>query len=164
MEIDARDVIKVKSEYYKGTVVVPCRLILYTDNIDDYQIDHYKRDAIDTVMIPQEVYTTPKMNLYYGIKAISRFPIIFIKRPAIRFPSSLSSDTTWRVDWANYINDRHKYMGQKIKAGYRKTRVMSTSLMPSWATAKKIQSNVWELLSYREYSFKEVIRKYNKCK
>lgn len=163
VEIDARDVIKVKSEYYKGTVVVPCRLILYTDNIDDYQIDYYKRDAIDTVMILQEVYTTPKMNLYYGISDF-KVPYYFYKTPGDSLPVQLVIRYYLEGGLANYINDRHKYMGQKSKLGIVEDKGYVNQLYAIMGNCKKIQSNVWELLSYREYSFKEVIRKYNKCK
>ena len=48
-------------------------------------------------------------------------------------------------------------MWAKIKAGYRGDKGYVNQLYAIMGNCKKIQSNVWELLSYREYSFKEVI-------
>ncbi|MBK8497184.1 MAG: hypothetical protein IPL50_20935 [Chitinophagaceae bacterium] len=39
---------------------------LYSDNIDDLELDWMQRGETDTVMILDEIYTTPKINLYFG--------------------------------------------------------------------------------------------------
>ena len=62
VEINAADVSKIKSDRYKGNTVVACKLQVYVDNLADLEIDYIKKGSVDTVLILDEIYTTPKIN------------------------------------------------------------------------------------------------------
>lgn len=162
-EVNASEVKKIKSEFYKGNTVVPCRLLLYTDDLDAYEIDFARREFIDTVMILDEIMTTPKINLYYGVSSF-RTPFYFYKTPADSLPVQLVIRYFLQGGLANYTNDRPKYMGDKSKLNIVEDKGYVNQLYAIMGDCKRISPGTWELLSYREYSFKEVIRKYNKCK
>ena len=62
----AEDIAKIKSGSFKGSTVVRCSLQTYTDNLADLEIDYIQKGITDTVMVLDEIYSTPKINLYYG--------------------------------------------------------------------------------------------------
>ncbi|HAO46920.1 MAG TPA: hypothetical protein PLZ45_16705 [Ferruginibacter sp.] len=162
-ELNASEVRKIRSEYFKGSVVVPCRLLLYSDDIDSYEIDFARREFVDTVMILEELMNTPKINLYYGVSSF-RTPFYFYKTPADSLPVQLVIRYFLQGGLANYANDRPRYMGERSKLNIVEDKGYVNQLYAIMGGCKKISEATWELLSYREYSFKEVIRKYNKCK
>lgn len=162
-EIDAIEVKKIKSDNYKGNTVVRCRLQLYADNIDDYELDFIKRGYVDTVMILDEILTTPKINLYFGMNNY-KTQFYFYKTPSDTFPVQLVVRYYLQGGLANYSNDRPRYMGERSKVSIVEDKGYVNQLYALMGDCKKIPAAMWELLSYRDYSFKQLIKKYNKCK
>ena len=161
-EINADEVNKVKSSRYKGSVVLRCNLVLYVDNLSDLEIDYYKKEAVDTVMILDEIYTTPKINLYYGVNDF-KTPFYFYKTPSDPIPVQLVIRYYLQGGLANYNDDRARYRGQKSKVSIVEDKGYVNQLYAIMGECKKIPDAMWELLSYRDYSFKQIIKKYNKC-
>ena len=64
---------------------------------------------------------------------------------------------------ANYDNDRSRYRGDKSKLMIEEDKGYVNQLRAIMGDCKKIPETMWELLSYRDYSLKNVIKKYNKC-
>lgn len=162
IEIDALGVSKVKSSNYKGSVVVRCNLQLYADNLSDLELDYIKKGVIDTVMILNEIYTTPKINLYYAVNNF-KLPFYFYKTPSDPKPVQLVIRYYLQGGLANYNNDRARYRGDKSRVNIAEDKGYVNQLHAIMGDCKKIPEAMWELLSYRDYSFKQIIKKYNKC-
>lgn len=161
-EIDAQEVNKVNSSNYKGSVVLKGTLLLYADNLADLELDYIKKGSIDTVMILDEIYTTPKMNLYYAVNNF-KIPFYFYKTPSDPKPVQLVIRYYLQGGLANYNDDRAKYRGEKSKVGIAEDKGYVNQLHAIMGDCKKIPDAMWELLSYRDYSFKQIIKRYNKC-
>ena len=162
LEINADDVTKVKSRNYKGSVVLRCNLLLYADNLSDLELDYIKKGVTDTVMILDEIYSTPKMNLYYAVNDF-KIPFYFYKTPSDPKPLQLVIRYYLQGGLANYNDDRARYRGDKSKVGIAEDKGYVNQLHAIMGDCKKIPDTMWELLSYRDYSFKQIIKKYNKC-
>lgn len=160
--IDASDVKKIKSNNYKGSTVVQCRLQLYSDNIDDFELDFIRKGFIDTVMILDEIFNTPKISLYFGVSDF-RTPFYFYKTPADDFPVQLVVRYYLQGGLGNYANDRPRYMGEKSKLNIVEDKGYVNQLHAIMGDCKKIPETMWELLTYRDYSLKQLIKNYNKC-
>lgn len=52
-----------------GNIVLPCILNTYIDKLEDLDKYNFLTSKIDTVLLLSEVYTTPKMNLYWCMDA-----------------------------------------------------------------------------------------------
>ncbi len=163
VEVSADEVKKIKSNNYRGSAVVHCKLQLYSDNIDDLELDWIKKGVIDTVMILDEIYTTPKINLYYG-KSDFRTQFYFYKTAADPFPVQLVIRYYLQGGLANYTDDRARYRGDKSKVNIVEDKGYVNQLYAIMNDCKKIPETMWELLTYRDYSLKQLIKKYNKCK
>jgi hypothetical protein len=161
-EIEADQVAKVKSSKYKGSAVVRCNLVLYEDNLADMELDYMKRETVDTVMILDEIYSTPKINLYYGVNDF-KTPFYFYKTPSDAIPVQLVIRYYLQGGLANYNDDRARYRGNKSKVSIVEDKGYVNQLHAIMGDCKKIPEAMWELLSYRDYSFKQIIKKYNKC-
>ena len=160
--INAEDVMKIKSDNYKGSAVVSCQLQTYVDNLTDLQIDYIEKGMTDTVLILEEIYTTPKINLYYVLNNF-RTPFYFYKTPKDPKPVQLVIRYFLQGGLANYNNDRARYRGDKSKVTLIEDKGYVNQLRAIMGDCKKIPDTMWELLSYRDYSLKQVIKKYNKC-
>jgi hypothetical protein len=163
VEINATDVSKIKSDRYKGNTVVDCKLLVYADNLADLEIDYIKKGSVDTVLILDEIYTTPKINLYY-VQNKFKLPFYFYKTPTDAKPIQLVVRYYLAGGLANYDNDRARYRGDKSRVTIVEDKGYVNQLHAIMADCKKIPETMWELLSYRDYSLKQVIKKYNKCK
>lgn len=161
-EIEARDVSKVKSSRYRGSVVLPCTLLLYVDNLADLELDYIQKGSVDTVMILNEIYTTPKMNLYYAVNNY-KTPFYFYKTPSDTKPVQLVIRYYLQGGLGNYNDDRARYRGDKSKVSIAEDKGYVNQLHAIMGDCKKIPDAMWELLSYRDYSFRQLIKKYNKC-
>lgn len=161
--IKAEEVTKIKSEHYKGSAVVRCNLQTYTDNLADLEIDFIQKGTTDTVLILDEIYSTPKINLYYGTNNF-RTQFYFYKTPSDYKPVQLVIRYFLQGGLDNYINDRARYRGDKSKLTIMEDKGYVNQLRAIMGDCKKIPYTMWELLSYRDYSLKQVIKKYNKCK
>ena len=163
VQVNASEVTKIKSEYLRGNTVVPCRLLLYTDDLDSYEIDYMKKGYVDTIMVLDEIMTTPKINLYYTVSSF-KTPFYFYKTPADSLPVQLVIRYFLQGGLDNYTNDRPRYMGDRSKLNIVEDKGYVNQLHAIMGDCKKIPESMWELLSYRDYSFKQLIKKYNKCK
>lgn len=161
-EIDATEVSKVKSEHYKGSAVLRCNLQLYADNIAEMELDYVVKGTVDTVMILDEIYSTPKINLYYAVNDY-KLPFYFYKTPSDEKPVQLVIRYHLQGGLGNYEDDRARYRGQKSKVSIVEDKGYVNQLRAIMGECKKIPEAMWELLSYRDYSFKQLIKKYNKC-
>ena len=162
IEVNADEVKKIKSSKYKGNTVVHCKLELYTDNVNDLELDWIQKGAIDTVMILDEIYSTPKINLYFG-KNNFKTHFYFYKTPSDPFPVQLVIRYYLQGGLANYDNDKARYRGDKSKLNIVEDKGYVNQLHAIMDGCKKIPVTMWELLTYRNYSLKQLIKKYNKC-
>ncbi|MEO6540474.1 MAG: hypothetical protein ABIN74_05770 [Ferruginibacter sp.] len=160
--INAEDVMKIKSANYKGSTVVSCILQTYVDNLGELEIDYIQKGTTDTVLILDEIYTTPKIILYYG-KNDFKTPFYFYKTPTDPKPIQLVIRYFLQGGLANYNNDRARYRGDKSKLTLIEDRGYVNQLRTIMGECKKIPETMWDLLSYRDYSLKKVIKKYNMC-
>ena len=163
VEVNADEVKKIKSDKYKGNTVVHCKLELYSDNTNDLELDFIQKGVTDTVMILDEIYSTPKINLYFG-KTTWKTHFYFYKTPSDSFPVQLVIRYYLQGGLANYDNDRARYRGDKSKLNIVEDKGYVNQLHAIMSECKKIPETMWELLSYRDYSLKQLIKKYNKCK
>lgn len=161
--IRAEDIAKIKSGSFKGNTVVRCNLQTYTDNLADLEIDFIQKGITDTVLILDEIYNTPKINLYYGTNNF-RTQFYFYKTPTDPKPVQLVIRYYLQGGLDNYTNDRVRYRGDKSKVTIMEDKGYVNQLRAIMGDCKKIAEPTWELLSYRDYSLKKVIKKYNKCK
>lgn len=163
VEINAADVTKIKSDNYKGNTVVRCNLLLYTENLAELDIDYIKKGNIDTVLILDEIYATPKINLYYVVNNF-KLPFYFYKTPTDPKPVQLVIRYFLQGGLDNYERDRARYRGDKSKVQLAEDKGYVNQLRAIMGNCKKIPEPMWEMLSYRDYSLKKVIKKYNQCK
>lgn len=161
--VNPDDVVKVKGDRFKGSTVVHCKLLGYTDNLNDLYIDFIEKDMVDTVLVLNEIYSTPKINLYYVVNNY-KTPFYFYKTPNDPRPVQLVIRYYLSGGLANYDNDRARYRGDKSKLMISEDKGYVNQLRAIMGDCKKIPDTMWELLSYRNYSLKQVIKKYNKCK
>lgn len=162
-QVRADDVNKIKSEYYKGNTVVRCQLQLYADNIDALELDYIQRGTVDTVLVLDEIYTTPKMNLYF-VRNDFKIPFYFYKTPNDPKPLQLVIRYYLEGGLGNYNLDRARYAGMKSKVMIVEDKGYVNQLQSIMRNCKNIPPTMWEMLSYRDYSIKAVIKRYNKCK
>lgn len=160
--IEAADVSLVKSKKYKGNIVVPVTLLTYQDNLSDLKIDYVQKGSTDTILILDEIYSTPKMNLYYGTGA-DKSPFYFYKTPGDPKPVQLVIRYSLVGGLANYDNDRPRYRGINSFVQVLEDKGYVNQLYAIMGECKKITQPVWDLLTYRSYSLKQVIKLYNKC-
>jgi hypothetical protein len=161
--VSADEVRKIKSARYKGSDVVHCKLQLYTDNLQDLELDWIKKGVTDTIMILENIYTTPKINLYFGMDNF-KTQYYFYKTPSDSFPVQLVVRYYLQGGLDNYGKDRAKYKGERSKMNIVEDKGYVNQLHAIMGKCKKISERMWELLAYRDYSLKEVIKKYNQCK
>jgi len=161
-EIGADEVSTVKSGRYNGTVV-HCKLELYTDNISDLEIDYIRRGSVDTVMVLEEIYSSPKINLYFGISDF-RTQYYFYKTPNDDKPVQLVIRYFLQGGLANYTDDRARYGGERSRVNIVEDKGYVNQLRAIMGDCNKISDITWELLTYRNYSIKNVMKRYNKCR
>ncbi len=163
LEINVDDVSKIKCEQFKGHTVFHSNLLLYADNLADLELDFIKKGVVDTVLILDEIYSTPKINLYFAMSDF-KIPFYFYKTPNDPKPVQLVVRYYLQGGLDNYTNDRARYRGDKSKVMIVEDKGYVNQLQAIMGDCKKIPETMWELLSYRDYSLKQVIKKYNKCK
>jgi hypothetical protein len=161
-KINAAEIKKIQSNKYKGNTVVECRLELYSDNYNVLETSGTKNSYVDTVMILEEILSTPKMDLYFG-KSNDRTPFYFYKTPADSFPIQLIVRYHLDGGMGNYDKDPGRYGGEKSKVTIVEEKGFVNQLHAIMGDCGKIPEAMWELLAYRDYSLKQLIKKYNKC-
>jgi hypothetical protein len=113
-------------------------------------------------MILNEVYTTPKMNLYWGVDNF-RQQYYFYKTPSDSLPIQLYINYSLGNGLAGNVGD------QVQKGNYGSSHIVVqkgyvNQLRLIMGDCKKISDEEWNMLDYRVYSLKAVIKRYNKCK
>lgn len=160
--IKAAEVTSIKSINYKGNIVIPVNLLTYSDNLSDLEIDFISKGSVDTVLIIDEIYSTKKINLYYGTDN-EKVPFYFYKTPADPKPVQLVIRYYLQGGLNNYINDRTRYMGNNSKVQIVEDKGYVNQLYTIMGNCENIPDTMWELLSYRDYSLKQIIKKYSQC-
>ncbi|MBI3233022.1 MAG: hypothetical protein HYZ42_03110, partial [Bacteroidetes bacterium] len=112
--IKSNDVSRIKSSKYRGNIVVPVNLLTYTDNLADLELDFIEKGATDTVLILDEIYVSPKINLYYATDNY-KTPFYFYKTPSDPKPLQLVIRYYLQGGLANYTDDRARYRGDKSR-------------------------------------------------
>jgi len=158
----ATDVSRIKSINYRGNTVVSGNLFTYSDNLSDLELDFIEKGVTDTVLILDEIYASPKINLYYATDKY-KTPFYFYKTPSDPRPVQLVIRYYLQGGLANYTNDRARYRGDKSKVQIVEDKGYVNQLYAIMGDCKKIPQPMWELLSYRDYSLKQIVKIYNKC-
>lgn len=162
LSVDAADVKKIKSRRYKGETVIEYKLLTYTDNLADLELDFIQKNDIDTILVLDEIYSTPKINLYY-VQDNRKTPFYFYKTPTDEKPVQLVIRYYLGGGLANYDNDRARFRGDRSKVVIQEDKGYVNQLHAIMGDCNKIPQPMWDLLSYRSYSLIKVIKKYNKC-
>ena len=163
VDISADEVKIIKSDDYKGSVVVHCKLQLYSDNLSDLELGWVQKGEIDTVMILNEIYSTPKINLYFGMSD-NKTRFFFYKTPSDSFPVQLIVRYSLQGGLSVYAVDEATYRGDGRQVAINEDKSYVNQLYAIMGHCKKIPPTMWETLTYRDYSLKKVIKKYSQCK
>lgn len=158
----ADDVQFVYSSNFKGHAVVHCLLNTYTDNLYEMDLGYLPIRSVDTVLILSEIYSTPKMNLYYCIdKKLT--PYYFYKTPADSVPVQLVVRFWLDGGLTTYSRNVAGYRGERSRVHIEEQKGYVNQLKFLMKNCTAISEEDWELLDYRRYSLKKIIRKYNSC-
>ena len=157
----ATEVQKVFSENIKGHIVVYGKLHQYTDDISELQFYNYDAKDRDTLMILNEVYSSPKMNLYWGVDNFKR-QYYFYKTPTDPLPIQLYINYT--LAGGMTAATEKGLIGDNARVHVQVQKGFANQLRLIMGDCKKITDGDWDLLDYREYSLRSVIKKFNKCK
>ena len=154
----ADEIAYINTSRYTGTVL-HCNLTLYSDNIDVVQKwDYAGGSIIDTVMILKEVFTTKKMNLYQAVDR-ERVMYYFVKKPA----DSLPIQMIVKYGIQAYGEKNYKRNEPIISVLTQQRRYIDQLTLMMLDCEKVTQADL-NMMDYRIYSFKKIIRRYNKCK
>jgi hypothetical protein len=161
-EISPDEISRISSEKYKGNTAVRCNLIWYIDNLAELELNFILTGIADTVLVLDEIYSTPKMNLYY-VQSDLKTPYYFYKTPSDAKPVQLV--TRYHLDGglSNFQNNPIRYRGQVTRVHVIEDKGYVNQLYAIMRSCRKISPSMWELLTYRDYSLKKLIRKYNQC-
>ena len=141
-----------------GTVV-HCKLFVYSDNIDVVQKWNYDGAEVrDTVLILYEIFKTPKMNLF-EVADKERSTYYFIKKPTDSLPVQMIVHF-----FIQGYKDPSIYRNAPIVSILTQHRTYIDQLRVIMADCPKITQADLEMMDYRSYSFKRIIKRYNKCK
>lgn len=159
-EIAATDIRNIRSSDYKGSVVFSGILHRYTDDLTVLQKDFDAAAQSDTAMILTEEYLGPKMNLYQGKDTWGSL-YYFYQQPSDPMPVQLvvrymlgggvgsAGIERRRTETDTHINEMKGYANQ---------------LRAIMGDCSKFNESTWESMTYRIYSIKWVIKKFNSCK
>lgn len=159
--LNAKDVKTVHTKRYKDKLVLPCKLNTYVDNLESLERYSYITYEIDTVLLLSEVYNSPKMNLYFCTDANDQ-QYYFYKTPKDSLPVQLYVNYTMAGGRTGY--DNFFARGQDALTHIEVQRGFVNQLKLAMEDCPNISNATWELLDYRIYSFKKLIKLYNNCK
>lgn len=160
--IDADNVKKIYANNFRGNTVVHCRLYLYTDNLSELDMGYAPTKDIDTVMVLKEIYTTEKMNLYFGTDNL-KSQYYFYKTPTDSVPIQLVVRYYLGGGLNGYALNPAANRGEKSRIHIEENKGYVNQLKKAMGDCEGIPETTWELLHYRDYSFKNLIKKYNEC-
>jgi hypothetical protein len=161
-EISPEEIARINSRKYKGNIVVRCDLVLYTDNLAEIELNFIKTGVSDTVLVLDEIYSTPKMNLYF-VRSDLKTPYYFYKTPSDPKPIQLVTRYYMEGGLTNSQNNPTRYRGDLSRVHVIEDKGYVNQLHAIMRNCRKISPTMWELLTYRDYSLKKLIRKYNQC-
>ncbi|NOT92229.1 hypothetical protein [Ferruginibacter sp.] len=161
-EINADEVRWLNGDNFRGNVVVHCNLHLYNDNLYDLELGRISRVQMDTIMVLKEVYTTNKMNLYFGTDDY-KTQYYFYKTPSDPLPVQLVVKYSLEGGLSSYLNNRPAYPAEKSRVHIEVEKSYVNQLKAVMGDCDMIPEATWELLDYRVYSLKKLIKKYNSC-
>ncbi|WP_462254868.1 hypothetical protein [Ferruginibacter sp.] len=161
-QINADNVRKIYDKKFKGTIVLHCNLNLYSDNLSDLELGYMPIKQKDTVMVLKEIYTTEKMNLYFGTDDL-KTQYYFYKTPSDALPVQLVVRYFLSGGLDSYYNNRAGYGGEKSRIHIEIDKGYVNQLKNAMGNCNTISETAWELLDYRDYSFKKLIKQYNNC-
>jgi hypothetical protein len=161
--VNADKVKKIVCGNYKGTTVLHCTLQLYTENLTELEMGWTNLSSVDTVLVLEEVYTTPKINLYYVTDNIKR-QYYFYQTPQDSLPVQLVVRYHLGGGLTAYNNDKPANRGELSAVHIEEDKGYVNQLRAIMIDCNKIPDVMWEILSYRIYSLKKLIKKYNKCR
>ena len=150
----ADDIEYINTPRLKGTVL-HCGLIIYSDNIDVVQKWNFDGGGVsDTVLILKEVFTTPKMKLF---QVIDKDGVMhyFIKKPVDSLPVQMI------VHY--FIEGNRDGRNDAMVSFLTQQRIYADQLRVIISDCNKVTENDLEMMDYRIYSFKKIIKQYNKC-
>lgn len=161
-KIAAANVRTVHASNFKGTTVVRCRLHLYSDNIAEMQLGYTPIKETDTVMVLKEIYSTEKMNLYFGTDNLKTH-YYFYKTPQNEEPLQLVVRYHLDGGFSSYTSNTAAYRGEKSRMHIEEDKGFINQLKFLMKDCDSIKEAVWDVLQYRSYSLKNLIKKYNEC-
>lgn len=161
MVVNAADVKRAHLKKYKGSLVLPCKLNTYIDNLEFLERYKYVTYQIDTVLLLSEVYNSPKMNLYFCTDANEQ-QYYFFKTPKDSLPIQLY--VNYALAGGNTGYDYFYARGQDAITHIEVQRAFVNQLKLAMEDCPSISKETWLLLDYRIYSFKKLIKLYNECK
>lgn len=161
-KIAAANVRTVHASNFKGTIVVRCRLHLYSDNIAEMQLGYTPIKETDTVMVLKEIYSTEKMNLYFGTDNLKTH-YYFYKTPQNEEPLQLVVRYHLDGGFSSYSSNTAAYRGEKSRMHIEEDKGYINQLKFLMKDCDSIEEAVWDVLQYRSYSLKNLIKKYNEC-
>ena len=159
---NATDVKKIHSPAYKGDIVLPCILHIYSDDLDVLLRYQYISGDRDTVLILSEVYSTPKINLYWGTD-VTKMQYYFYKTPVDSVPVQLFVNYSLGGG-ATAVFEKKDVRGLESLTHLEVMKGFVNQLKLVMGDCKKLSGFNWDMLDYRVYSLKNLIKKYNKCK
>lgn len=157
------DIKFISSKKYKGNTVLALNLLLYTTVFDELEMGLMKTKSTDTVLVLNEIYSTPKINLYFA-KDKKLVPYYFYKTPQDSLPIQLVVHYHLSGGLGNYANDPQRYSNERSKVTIIEDKGFVNQLYAIMGDCTKISAVDWELLAYSEYSLRKVIKTFNKCK
>lgn len=158
----ADNVYKAHTTTLKGTTVVHCRLQLYSDNIVEMELGSTPVKEADTIMVLKEIFSSPKMNLYHGTDNL-KSQYYFYKTPADEKPVQLVVRYHLDGGAGAYSYNTPLYRGDRSKMHIEEDKGYVNQLRFIMKDCTSISEGTWEVLQYRSYSLKNLIRKYNEC-
>lgn len=161
-KIAAANVRTVHASNFKGTTVVHCRLHLYSDNIAEMQLGYTPIKETDTIMVLKEIYSTEKMNLYFGTDNLKTH-YYFYKTPQNEEPLQLVVRYHLDGGFSSYYSNTAAYRGEKSRMHIEEDKGFINQLKFLMKDCDSIKEAVWDVLQYRSYSLKNLIKKYNEC-
>jgi len=146
----------------KEKLVHQGRLYTYTDNLWDLEKNYYHKSAIDTFLLLTPIYDTPKMSLYEA-KDKMNSTYYFYKMPSDPAPVQLvvhyylSESNSRSLRGARMSGDPQSQVIMVTERGF------ANQLRTIMQGCTRIDPTAWDVLDYRDYSLKYVIRQFNKC-
>lgn len=160
--INADDVSKINI-HDKVEVVLHCVLQLYTDDLGTLERGWVNLASADTVLYLQEIYSTPKMNLYHATDNM-KSQYYFYKTPADSLPIQLVVRYHIGGGFSTYGNNPGAGRGDLSRTHLEEDKGYINQLRAIMKDCSKIPEVMWEIVSYRDFSLKQLIKKFNRCK